>query len=233
MIIQPHLGDLLLITQPDHAALARRIMAHWVSRGFEDHERRDSLLHAIEEHDNGWREIDTAPLVDANGVLLDFIHAPVEIRQGIWPRGVRRLAADPVAAALVAEHALYVYRRYAGDPAWRDFFTEMEILRDEFTAGAGLAPEDIARDYFFLRAADLLSLVFCNGWTEPQDIDDYVVRLDGDTLVVTPDPFAGASIAFEVMARRLPNRPYSSMEDAAASFLAGPVVPLAGRVRGG
>ena len=61
-----------LITQPDHAALARRIMERFVP--LHDVERRASILLAVEEHDNGWRELDAAPTVNpANGQIFDFV----------------------------------------------------------------------------------------------------------------------------------------------------------------
>jgi hypothetical protein len=222
-----------LIAQPDHAALSGRVMELWVTRGLPGHERRDSILHAVYEHDNGWREVDAAPLVGADGRLLDFVTAPIEVRQGIWPRGARRLAADPIAAALVAEHAIYIYRRFQGDPAWREFFTEMALLRTEFAAGAGLSLDDLARDYFFLRAADLISLVFCAGWTEPQQIGDCLIRLDAGDVVVTPDPFEGRAVPLEVPARALPNRPFRSPAEAESLFRTAGMTGVIGTVRGG
>ena len=58
--------------------------------------RRDAILHAIAEHDNGWAEGDAAPSVNpATGQIFDFISAPIAVRQGVWPRGVARLAGDP------------------------------------------------------------------------------------------------------------------------------------------
>jgi hypothetical protein len=232
MIIRPAGADVLLITQPDHARLARRMMSHFVGRGFADADRRDSILHAIEEHDNGWREVDAAPVVGDDGRLLDFVTAPVEMRQAIWPRGVRRLAADPIAAALVAEHARYIYRRFRGDPAWDGFFTEVELIGEEFASGADLTPAELAHDYFFVRIADLMSLVFCAGWTEPQELEDHAVRLEGDVLIVSPDPFAGRTVPIEVRARPLRSGPFASAEAAARAFRGAPVVTVAGRVRG-
>jgi hypothetical protein len=232
VIVRPDGSSVVLITQPDHAALARRMMSRFVGRGFADAERRDSILHAVAEHDNGWREVDAAPIVGGDGRLLDFVTAPAEVRQAIWPRGARRLEADPIAAALVAEHALYIYRRFRGDPAWAAFFTEMELIRDEFAAGADLAADELARDYFFVRIADLMSLVFCADWTEPQDLEDHVVWLDRGTLVVRPDPFGGAAIALDVPARRLPAASFASAADAARAFRAAAVVTISGTARG-
>ena len=93
--------------------------------------RLSSILLAVEEHDNGWREVEAAPLVDgATGRVLDFIGAPDETRRSVWPRGVDRLAASPYAAALVAQHACTSTGATGTIPGWAPFFTEMETRRD-------------------------------------------------------------------------------------------------------
>lgn len=233
MIIRYEAASPVLITQPDHARLARRLMSTFTNRDFATAERRASILHAIDEHDNGWREVDAAPLVAEDGRLLDFVSAPAEVRQSIWPRGARRLAADPIAAALVAHHAVAIYARFRPDPDWAGFFIDMEQIRDRFAASAGLHFDTLTRDYFFVRVADLMSLVFCAGWTEPQVLDDHVIRLAGDTVIVTPDPFAGATLPIEVPARRLPAASFASAADAARAFEEATRVTLAGTARGG
>jgi hypothetical protein len=220
-----------LITQPDHAALARRIMDFWVAGGFPNATRRTSILHAVAEHDNGWREPDAAPLVDAHGAILDFVTAPLDVRQGIWPRGVSRLAADPWAAALVAEHAVFIYSRWRGHPDWTNFFAEMESLRDRFVAAASLALDDLQRDYFFLRVADLMSLSFCNAWTDVQQIGGCSIEMRGDAAVVTPDPFGGRTVPLEVEARELPGKAWTTRE-AAAAFATAPRVQVKGTLTG-
>ena len=91
----------LVITQPEHAGLAGRIMKHWLG-DLAGSPRRAEILVAVNEHDNGWRDVDAAPIVDpATGRLLDFIHAPDHVRQDVWPRGVECLAATPYAAFTV------------------------------------------------------------------------------------------------------------------------------------
>ena len=117
MIVRVNGSSQLLITQPDHAALAALVMRQWRAGGLLQAPRLSSILLAVEQHDNGWREVDAAPLVDGGtGRVLDFIGAPDEVRRAVWPRGVDRLAATPYAAALVAQHALHIYRRYRDNP---------------------------------------------------------------------------------------------------------------------
>src|SRR5687767_10434335 len=115
MIVLGHDDHLLLITQPDHAALAATMMSAWRAGGFPTSRRRDVVLFATAHHDDGWLEVDRSPLVnEANGRLLDFISAPDEVRLAVWPRAVARLSATPYAAALVAQHALRIFQPHRG-----------------------------------------------------------------------------------------------------------------------
>lgn len=228
MIVRSAGSSQLLITQPDHAALSARIMREWRAGGFPDAPRRSSILLAIEEHDNGWREVDAAPVVDeATGRIHDFVTAPDAIKRELWPRGVERLAGTPYSAALVAHHAVHVYRHKRGEPEWAAFFTEMEGLRDRHLQAARLEMDKLLSDYVFVRIGDLASLTFCNGWSE-QQVDDvrYAIRFDGERLTIAPDPFEGRQFAIDVSARELPNRPLRSAVEARAAFAAAPVVSV-------
>jgi hypothetical protein len=228
MIIRTGESSLLLITQPDHAALAERIMRHWASDDLLSSPRRADILRSVEWHDNGWLEVDRTPIVDeTTGQLCDFMTAPHEVRTGVWPRGVERLRETPYVAALVAAHAIYVYDRYREDAPWLPFFTEMIRARDRHLAASSIDPDVLQQDYRFLRLGDLLSLTFCNAWPEPQaDAFGYRLRFDGTRLSVTPDPFAGREVAMEITARRLPRRTFSSAADAAQAWESAPMTML-------
>lgn len=205
MIVRRHGESWRCITQPDHAALSGRLMRHWRAGGLPDSPRRDDILRAIVEHDNGWQEVDAVPAVDAaSGELLDFVHLPVAVRQGVWPRGVRRLEATPYAAALVANHAVHVFSRFRGRAEWTPFFDQMAGLRAQMLAASDATLETLLSDYVFLRLGDLLSLTFCNAWTDEQVEFGYTIRLDATRLIVTPDPFAGRELPFAITARLLP-----------------------------
>lgn len=211
MIVRRGDGVLHLITQPDHAALARRLMALWPS--LTTAERRRDILTAIEHHDRGWQESDAAPTVDPDtSTIRDFIGAPIEIRQGVWPVSVARLAAAPWAAALVAHHAISVYDRHRGDPAWGAFFPRMLALRDEHLARSGGDLQSLVRDYIYVRLGDLLSLAFCTAATEPAQLGPWTIRRHGSRLRVDPNPFI-LEVPFAIEAREIPDVPYR--EDAA------------------
>src|SRR4051794_21674184 len=147
VIIRATKDHLLLIRQPDHAALSGAVIRAWQREAMVE-SRRDDILLAVGEHDNGWQEEDAAPLVDPDsGLVLDFIGAPDAVRQRVWPRGISRLAASPYAAALVAQHAVTVYERYRSTPAWSAFFEEMETRRQQaLDQAAPLSLDDLRQD---------------------------------------------------------------------------------------
>jgi hypothetical protein len=209
VIVRPAGHRVQLITQPDHAHLARRVMEHSVPLA--THMRRREILHAVGEHDNGWAEEDAAPQVNlTTGQIFDFVSAPASVRQSVWPRGVARLAGDPWAAALVAQHAITVYDRFRSDNEWAPFFAEMTVARDALVRESGRSLETLLSDYVFVRLADLISLTFCVGWEDEQRFGEWAVRRLGARVIVTPDAFGGAEVPIEIDACEMPNRLFRS-----------------------
>jgi hypothetical protein len=201
-----------LITQPDHAHVARAVMERCAP--LSTRPRRDDILLAIAEHDNGWTEEDAAPRVDpATGHIFDFVTAPAHVRQMVWPRGVGRLAANRWAAALVAQHAITIYDRFRSDPEWTPFFTRMQEMRDTLLHASGLSLDELLGDYGFVRLADLLSLAFCTGWKDEHRFGKWAVQLFDTRVRVTPDAFGDAEIPIAIDAREVPNRTFRSDAD--------------------
>jgi hypothetical protein len=234
VIIRSGSGQLLLIEQTDHAALAGRIMRAWRRDGLLSSPRREVILLATHRHDDGWIDQDRAPLVgDTSGEVLDYLHAPDDVRRGIWPRGVAVLSAHPYAAALVAQHALHLFDKYRAEPSWQDFFTLMEQLRaEQLAAAAPRTEDDLRSDYFFVRMGDLLSLQFCDDWYETQCDGPYMSTWDGERLTVTPDPFEGSEVPLTVTGRRLTVRVFSTGAELEQAIQGAPAVTLTGVASG-
>lgn len=229
MIVRADGGQLLLITQPDHAHLAGRIMAR--CEPLRDHPRRGAILRAVAEHDGGWTVPDTAPmLVPGTDRVADFISAPTPIRTGVWPRGVALLDAEPWAAALVAEHALTVYGRFRDDDAWRPFFDEMTTLRDRMVARSESSLDEVAADYPYVRLGDLISLTFCTYSNDLSQFGEFSVTRDGDDVTVAPDLFGGSRVEFEVEARRLSRSSFGSDAELQRAYADAAHVMLRGSV---
>ncbi len=228
MIVRRGAGVLHLITQPDHAALARRLMEHWASLAVA--ERRRDILAAIEHHDDGWAEPDRALAVDPETrTVRDFMTVPVAERQGVWPRSVNRLAGAPWAAALVAHHAVSVYDRFRSDAAWGDFFPAMTALRDHHVSRSGGDLKTLARDYVYVRLGDLLSLTFCTGHPAPAQLGPWTMHLQGSHILIAPNPFV-LDLSFAVEAREIPDVPYATDEALRAAVAAGRSRALEGTI---
>jgi hypothetical protein len=227
MIIRSDDGCLLCLTQPDHAALAADIMARWTE--LDGHPRRESILLATREHDGGWIEEDRATHVGTGGDPLDFISVPVPVKHRIWPRAVTRIAStDPYAAALVAQHALSVYRPHRTDALWQSFFSTMEEAKADLRRRCGHVAGHVEDDYRFVQTGDQLSLIFCNGWTAPFPRPGGQAWLSGSTLHISPDPFAGERVPLSVSARRIDARPYASARDLRDTLDAAPTETVEG-----
>jgi hypothetical protein len=215
VIVQQRGGQYVCITQPDHAKLAWTLMSAWASGGLPGHPRREAILAATRDHDNGWLEEDERLHVSDSGDPLDFITVPAEVKQRIWPRAAARAAkTSPYVGALVAQHALTVHAPCRQDAGWSVFFHEMERVRDALLAAA--SPEErlaLDDDYPFVRAGDQLSLIYCNGWTAPMSGIGYRAILRGATLEIAPDPFGGRRVPIRVEARAVPARRYASAAD--------------------
>lgn len=228
MIVRSAGNGIHLITQPDHARLAARIMERCTP--LLEHPRRDSILRAVRDHDNGWAESDAMPSVQsATGEVVDFMTAPVEVRQGVWPRSVAALEDDPVAAALVAQHAIVAYDRMRPDPAWAAFFVGLAALRDAWLARTTVTLEELQADYVFVRLGDVISLAFCTGNAGLPALGEWRVESGGDIVVVSPDGFGG-DVPLEVEAKALASRRFDSDDALRAALAAAPAVLLRGEL---
>jgi hypothetical protein len=207
---------LLLITQSDHAHFSGGLLALWRSHSLPENPRRDDILFAAREHDNGWREADAAARVEPEtGRPCHFMMVPEELRQEIWKRGASRfLRRHPYAALLIIRHALEIHRDRRGEDGWGEFFGGMEELQVELTEELAVDEELIAADYRFVDLADTVSLTACNRWPDPFEHRrlDIGGHFEGDTVVLEPFPLAGAT-TFRVPCRRIPNRPYRGDAD--------------------
>jgi len=211
-----------LITQPDHARFSGELVSLWREHGLPRHPRREDLLFAVREHDNGWREADAAPRWnEAAGRPHDFMSVPDDVRLEVWRRGTLRFAAErPYAALLVTHHALAL-ATWSGEAAG-GLAAELEERADELAEEAGATREEAAADYPFLAFADAASLAVCGrsgdpfGRPAPPAAGGETLRgrfePDTETLYLQPFPLAGAT-RFAIPVRRVPKRLYAGDAD--------------------
>jgi len=218
-------GGYRCITQPDHARLAGELMALWRADGLPEHPRREEILLAVREHDNGWRETDAAPHLDRERRRPhDFLSLPLPERLAVWPRAVGRYAErSPYAALLIAHHALALYGEHRGEEDFEELFEVLDPQREWLLEVTGLDEEELERNYGFLDIADRASLAVCNRWSDgfSREMPDGTIEgrfePEAETLVLDPFPLAG-STTFRVPYRHLPAREYTGDADLAVEL---------------
>lgn len=203
-----------LVTQPDHAHLAGRMAALWRTDGLPEHPRRDDVIFAAREHDNGWREADAAPRWDGEARRPhDFLSLPTGERCEIWLRAVDRYADErPYAARLVNLHALALHQGRRDDPAYEDLMAHLDAREEELAEHTGVPALDARRDYGWIDATDQFSLAVLLGWREPRThrFRDRRIEMAVDEagiLRLDPFPLAG-STTFQVPVRHVEKRDY-------------------------
>jgi hypothetical protein len=231
MIVADDGGSWLLVTQNDHAVLAADLLTCWPALATAP--RRDLLLRATRLHDNGWRETDSAPRIDAHGRPQDFLAVPPAARHELWERGMDRYRdSDPACALLIVAHALWLHRDDGGDPELAGLVRDAESRRAELAERVEQAGELVDELYPWLRVADDLSLRACWGREEPFEIELPTpsrqilrgrLRRSADSnswkITLAPFPFAGAT-TFRVPCRRLPRQRFARDTDLAIALAA-------------
>ena len=211
MIVATESSLHLLITQPDHARFSAELLSLW--RPLADHPRREELLFATREHDNGWRETDAAPHWDAErGRPHDFLSLPRGERIELWQRGTARFAGErPYASLLIARHAIRLHQERSGEE-WQGFREYLDELYRGLAEETEAPEEQVEADYRWLDLTDLISLAVCNGWSEPFGRYGFRGQFEDGTLRLDPFPLAGAT-AFRIPCRRIPVRAYRGDAD--------------------
>ena len=212
-------SSLRVITQNDHAHLAARILGLWTTHGLPEHPRRQQLLSAAREHDNGWQEADSAPSRrEADGRPVDFLTISTEQRLEIWHRGARRHAEDdPEVALLIVQHALRLHSRHFVDEEWQPALRAWADLRSELLERTSRPAEELAADDRWIDLADALSLALCSGWYRTLELGPWRVHCAGNVLEIEPFPLAGAT-TLTVPGRTIPDRRFESATELAVAL---------------
>lgn len=245
MIVAPYGQDhLALINQIDHARLSAELLKLWCReapgyRSLPDFPWRDELLFATREHDNGWAEIDSAPMVNEQGQPHDFISIPTTVRQELWNRGTRKHVSDhPLAALWITRHALHLHRAHQDQAEWQPAMDTWQNLEAELAAEGAWPADALDAGYRWLNLADSISLAACA--RRDQTVEEHGLRIQPhpeepgssvySTVFLDPLPLAGSTL-FRVNARILKKRRFTGDADLAVSLMATRWTQLEIRVR--
>lgn len=223
MIVTTVDDQLLMVSQNDHAHFAAELLKLWRTDGMPEHPRRQELLFAVREHDNGWREVDSAPMCQPSGAPHDFRSMVPEVRLELWQRSMDRFAeAQPYASLLINHHAFRINGRQKIHAEWRQALASWQQRSEQTAEEMGYPPDEVLADYRWLELLDALSLACCLRASEPSELMDFRARVVPRAplaieLQLQPFPLVGAT-AFTLPCRLIEDRRYSSDTDLAVAL---------------
>jgi hypothetical protein len=223
----------LLVTQNDHAHFSGELLSLWRGDGLPDDPRRDDIVFAAREHDNGWREADSAPRVDReSGEPYGFLSLPPADRIEIWRRGIHRYRERrPYAALLVHQHALALHASSGAGDEYAELLEEVRASRNELLDTNDIDEAAVLDDYPWIQISDALSLVACRCFDGERSRAGRRFWREEGALVIDPLPLAGAT-RFRIPCRRIERRRYASDVDLATALARARWDTLEVRVRG-
>ncbi|MBA3583518.1 MAG: DUF3891 family protein [Gemmatimonadetes bacterium] len=171
MITRETSEGLVCVHQVDHARLAGRFADWWGGAALPHLEPRDSVLHAVANHDAGWPDLDEVPAWDPrSGRPHTYQSHGLADSLGVAERSVQRVAAvDPYAGWLVSRHFASMHE--SGEREAKDWVGE-QVARQAALVGqaagrvpaAALEPRVLEANFDWLQLLDALSLAVIRDW---------------------------------------------------------------------
>lgn len=261
MIVSRRPEGLVIVRQVDHQSQCLLMAEAWGNDDFARPDPYAPLAEAAACHDEGWREWEDAPQVDATGAPIDFPDLDRARHTDLYRVSIAAaVGRGPRTGLLVSMHGQGLYERRLGldgppppaagrRPEVTRFLGEQRELQARLRRQIGEGPglHAWAWDaYRLLQAWDTLSLYLL--WRAlPAGREGTLVRVprhagdpgvdlrltpDGpDACVCDPYPFAEPEVALPVAARTVADRPYRDDEDLRAALAAATATSVDCRVR--
>lgn len=252
MIVSRDSGGLRVVFQVDHQDQCLLAARAWGNDTFARIDPWEPIEHAAAVHDEGWRQWEAAPEIDANGRPMDFPDLARERHVRLYEDGIAASERHgPEVGLLVSMHGLGLYRSRLGldgstgdigalPAVAQEFVSAQQIRQERLWGDLGDDPERRAwawAAYRLLQAWDALSLALTwrglpqrRGGRLPNvprgrddlGIDLHLHAIDDHTAVCDPFPFAGAEALLPVATTTIPDRRYISNEDLRSALAAAP-----------
>jgi hypothetical protein len=189
----------LLTAQHEHARLSAIMAASWDFPAERPHEE---VFKAIMHHDDGWRDVDSLPMVRDDGDPFSFHEIKTADAAPIYTRSIelRKESGHLYGTALVVGHFIaLVESADLAKASTKDAIAagqflarqraHLETLKKEVAKGETGAAllENYERDLRFLQVCDYLSLLLCTDFFNEDTIENVPFLKDGNSLrVVRP-----------------------------------------------
>lgn len=234
MLVMPDQDSWLIVPQPEHAAHAARLAAHWRRPDWAPESLWSRFLTAVRRHDDGWRAAERRPAIDPHGQPVHFTGLDTSEHLQLLLAGIDQLSSDDLYAGLLtALHFRYLETHLPDDdptsaPLVQRFLDRIDDRIDGALQMLGKAspamqqmitPERLDLTRKLLSALDALSLRLLGGlpWQSTQSrlpVDDQTLSVemigDGRSATLAPWPMGCPSLEVTAAALRLPLRPYAT-----------------------
>lgn len=245
-----------LVRQVDHQRQCGVMARNWGNRRFTRPAPYAPLVAAAEWHDEGWREWDEAPEVDAGGRVINFPELDRAVHAAMYRRAIAAaVERGPRVGLLVSMHGQGLYEKRMGldgpppprgdrPQCEREFIADQQLLQAELRTAIGDGP-GLARwawaGYRLLQAWDVLSLYLCwhglahgEEWVLPRvprragddGIDIHVRPVDAACCALAPWPFAVPRLELSVPAREIRDVRYADARSLRVALAEAPVRTL-------
>lgn len=219
MIVLKSRAEAIGITQEDQAAFSAALLEEWNDQSLKHEPRREQIIRATRECNNGFREYDAAPRIDPKTNLpVDYRKITPEEINEIWMRASERLLDDDPYVALLITHHAYTLHEHTQNRTgvWKDFFITLAQRRGRIRDELGLTHNDIEHGYSYLRMANWFAKSYLTkpklGSEKPVIYAGYKVTRADDELRIRPFPFVD-DLTFTMPVIPLDKRGYGSEEE--------------------
>jgi hypothetical protein len=237
MLVLDSPAGLLLVRQPDHAALSARLARAWRPPEFLSPRLWDLFIAATAHHDDGWAEAESLPALDPAGRPHDFKSLPIALHSQIWRRTIALAwQHGPYVTAIVAGHGRWLYENFAKEEPAADRETRLAFIAEATAAVeaekrrlmAGCAEERAAAEDPALESArrllaflDAASLALLGGLPRFRRSESLAFAREEaplsltsvpDGTAITPWPFLEARVEGAVPATEVSGRAFASPE---------------------
>lgn len=162
MVVTEQHGEVLLFEQHEHARVCGELARAWRGDYFIGKEFRDSVIFAIDQHDNGWIELDQCPKIDEDtGLPYSFMNYPLKTKLGAYRKCIDRIAKyDDYAALICSLHYASFFEDYT-DGRGEDFLLQERKRQTKLRKHLTINNASLKFHYDILQFCDNLSLYLC------------------------------------------------------------------------
>ena len=226
MIIREQQNNLVLITQPHHAAISGIFAGHWKVTTFNGFNRLEEFLFTVHHHDQCWTEADKVPLLNPDSKRpYSFDDYPEERKIELYRKGIDNMENEhPYPALLCSRHFASFFAGSETTPG-KEFYHSETQRQQRLTKQMNLnGLESEGADFHFnlLQFCDNLSLFIClneegknqHPWfkkgfsnSERLGVNKHPLKADWknpDTLKIAPFPF-DEPFSIQLEYRRIPS----------------------------